>query len=145
MPESQAKEADMAAAAFGDGGVCRGAAVVLPRHGRHHLRRHRRAAVRRVHHRRERPLQARRLHAVPSQRTVHHGGTGLELPLHHGRTGIHHAGSNEQTDDAPTEPDSAPMYRLCLHSFVVFHVPRLYENEVARVYDQLSSEMVSIS
>jgi len=138
MSQSETEEAVVVAAAIGDGYVRRRPAVLLPRHGRHHLRRHRGASQRRLHHRREWALQTGRLHAIPRQRPIHHGGIGLELPLHHGWTGIRHVGPDEQTDHAETQSYPTALHRLCLHPVVVLHVPSVHENEVARIYDELS-------
>ena len=69
------------------------------------------------------------VYAVQSERPVHHGGSGLELPLHDGRTRLRHPGSDQQTDDPATQPDPTPLHLLRLHPPLLLHVQGLHENE----------------
>ena len=70
------------------------------------------------------------VYAVQSERSVHHGGSGVELPLHDGRTGLRDSGSDQQTDDPSTEPDPPPVHLVRLHPPLILHVQGLHENEV---------------
>merc|ERR1712012_560882 len=78
----------MAASTVAKSDAVHGAPLLLPGDRGHYLRRHCRAALHGVHHRRAGPLQAGRLHAVSHQRTVHYGGPSLELHVHARRARI---------------------------------------------------------
>jgi len=69
------------------------------------------------------------VHAVPCQRPVHNGRSGVELSLHNGWTRLCDARSDQQADDAAPEPDPSARRCIRLHHRLVLHVPSLHAHE----------------
>ena len=71
------------------------------------------------------------VHAVPSQRPVHPGGSGVEFYVHGGWPGLHHPGPNQLADTAQTQPHPPHQPRLRLHRHLLLHHVDFHAHETA--------------
>lgn len=71
-----------------------------------------------------------RLHAVPSERSVHNGRFGVEFPVHPWRIGFHSFGPDAQSLDAQVEQDLAHQRWFHLHHRIVLHLLDIHAYEV---------------
>lgn len=78
-----------------------------------------------------------RLHAVSSQRTVHHGGAGLELPILYRRSRVYHLRPHPLAADAQTQPHTNNGGRIYLHHRLVLHHLDLHAHEAARIFARI--------
>lgn len=71
------------------------------------------------------------VHAVPSERTVHHGGPCVQLPVHAGGPGVRGAGPHAQPQHPKAQPHPPDLRRIPLHPRLVLHLLGLHEDEAA--------------
>lgn len=78
------------------------------------------------------------LHAVPSQRTVHHGRSGQCIPVHNRWPRFHYHGPNTCARQSETESYLTDVDGFHFHFGFVFHNVDIYANEIAGLLTAIS-------
>lgn len=61
--------------------------------------------------------------------SVHHGRTGLQLPLHHGRSGLYNSGPLQCTKHSQAQPLPAALHRVCQRPPQLLHGQSVHAHE----------------